>query len=165
MPADPTDTTPHAEVERELTRLLRRSRVALSAYASQVHPDIDLSGYTLLLAVRDATAESDLGAVRAADLAGRLRLHKSTLSRGLAQLESIGLVERAADPSDARARLVRLSADGARRVEQVRAERRALLSAVLGRWEERRPAGPGRPAGQAERRPGVTHLSRHKVAC
>ncbi len=135
VPGDPTDSTPHAQVEHELTRLLRRSRVALSAYASQVHPDIDLSGYTLLLAVRDATAESHDGAVRAADLADRLRLHKSTLSRGLAQLETIGLVERDVDPSDARARLVRLSPDGARRVQQVRAERRALLSDVLDRWE------------------------------
>ncbi len=124
------------EVEQELARLLRRGRLALSAYAARIHPDIDVSGYTLLLAVRDATTGEDGKAVRAADLAGRLGLHKSTLSRGLAQLESLGLVERVADPTDARAREVRVSREGARRLQRVRDERRAKLADVLDRWDE-----------------------------
>lgn len=137
VPAPAAESPAHTHVERELTRLLRRARVALSLYAAQIHPGIDLAGYTLLLEVRDATREDDEGAVRAADLAARLGLHKSTLSRGLAQLESIGLVERGPDPSDARARLVGLSADGARRLQQVSAERRARLSVVLDHWDDR----------------------------
>ena len=98
-------------VERELTRLLRRARVTLATYAAKVHPEIDLA-------------------------AARLRLHKSTLSRGLARLESFGLIERQPDPKDARARLVALSADGTARMTQATAERRARLSAVLDRWDD-----------------------------
>jgi DNA-binding MarR family transcriptional regulator len=139
VPAQVPDSGPgssaHEHVERELTRLLRRARVALGSYAAKVHPEVDLAAYTLLLAVRDGVAEVGGGPVRAADLATRLGLHKSTLSRGLAQLETLGLVERQPDPSDARARLVALSADGARRLNQVTSERRARLSAVLDRWD------------------------------
>ena len=110
--------------------MLRRARVTLATYAAKVHPEIDLAAYTLLLAVRDAATERDGAPVRAADLAARLRLHKSTLSRGLARLESFGLIERQPDPKDARARLVALSADGTARMTQATAERRARLSAV-----------------------------------
>jgi DNA-binding MarR family transcriptional regulator len=135
--SEPAGESPaHESVERELTRLLRRARVALGSYAARIHPEVDLAAYTLLLAVRDGVAEGGGGPVRAADLATRLGLHKSTLSRGLAQLETLGLVERQQDPTDARARLVALSADGARRLNQVTSERRARLSAVLDRWDE-----------------------------
>lgn len=129
------ESAANEHVERELTRLLRRARVTLGSYAAKVHPEIDLAAYTLLLAVRDAAIERDGGAVRAADLATRMRLHKSTLSRGLAQLESFGLIERQPDPKDARARLVALSADGTARMTEAIAERRARLSAVLDRWD------------------------------
>ncbi len=78
------------EVEQELARLLRRGRLALSAYAARIHPDIDVSGYTLLLAVRDATTGEDGKAVRAADLAGTARAAQVHAQRGLAQLESRG---------------------------------------------------------------------------
>ncbi len=137
MPHPVPEPSAHEHVERELTRLLRRARVALATYAARVHPEIDLAAYTLLLAVRDATAERGGSPVRAAELAGRLGLHKSTLSRGLAQLEAFGLVERQPDPADARARLVAVSDDGTRRLDQVSSERRARLSEVLDRWDER----------------------------
>lgn len=128
------DTTPQAHVERELIRLVRRYRVAMTRHATAVHPDLDVAGYNLLLAVVDAEGESEDAEIRVAALEERLRLHKSTLSRGLAQLEAMGLVHRVSDPSDARTRLVRLTHDGRERLERVRSERRAVLEQVLHEW-------------------------------
>ncbi len=51
------------------------------------------------------------------ELAERTGLDQSTLSRNLQVLEAAGLVEIAADERDARRRAVRLTDDGARRLE------------------------------------------------
>lgn len=126
--------SPQDVVERELTRLLRRFRRALSAYAVTVHPGLDVAGYSLLLAIVDAEAETGVGDVRVAALEDRLQLHKSTLSRGLAGLEHLGMVQRVADPDDARARLVRLTADGRRRLGRLQTQRLAVLARVLDSW-------------------------------
>ncbi len=128
------DPTPQALVERELIRLVRRYRVAMTRHATAVHPDLDVAGYNLLLAVVDAEGESDSAEIRVSALEERLRLHKSTLSRGLAQLEAMSLVHRVNDPSDARTRLVRLTDDGRDRLERVRSERMAVLEQVLHEW-------------------------------
>jgi DNA-binding MarR family transcriptional regulator len=125
---------PQDAVERELTRLLRRFRRALSAYAVTVHPGLDVAGYSLLLAIVDAEAETGAADVRVAALEERLQLHKSTLSRGLAGLEQLGMVRRVADPGDARARLVRLTADGMQRLGRVQTQRLAVLARVLDSW-------------------------------
>jgi DNA-binding MarR family transcriptional regulator len=126
--------SPQDAVERELTRLLRRFRRALSAYAVTVHPSLDVAGYSLLLAIVDAEGETEREDVRVAALEERLQLHKSTLSRGLAGLEQLGMVQRVADPDDARARLVRLTADGRQRLGRLRNQRLAVLARVLDAW-------------------------------
>lgn len=126
--------SPQDAVERELTRLLRRFRRALSAYAVTVHPSLDVAGYSLLLAIVDAEAETGREDVRVAALEERLQLHKSTLSRGLAGLEQLGMVQRVADPDDARARLVRLAPDGRQRLGRLQTQRLAVLARVLDSW-------------------------------
>lgn len=52
------------------------------------------------------------GPMRLGDLGRRLGISPSTLTRNLARLEERRLVERAADPSDARASVARLTAEG-----------------------------------------------------
>lgn len=126
--------SPQDAVERELTRLLRRFRRALSAYAVTVHPSLDVAGYSLLLAIVDAEAETGREDVRVAALEERLQLHKSTLSRGLSGLEQLGMVQRVADPDDARARLVRLAPDGRQRLGRLQTQRLAVLARVLDSW-------------------------------
>lgn len=128
--------TGRAHVERELIRLLRRTRATLAAYAVAVHPHLDVAGYALLMAVVDCEQEAPGADVRVSGLAGRLALHKSTLSRGLATLERLGLVDRVQDPADARARLVRLTAQGRAGVARLRTERLARLARVLDSWPE-----------------------------
>lgn len=123
-----------AEIEQELSLLFRRARSASMGLARKVHPDLDAAGYALVSQIDLGTPPGSTG-VRASDVAAALGLDKSTVSRGIAQLERIGLIERVADPADGRARLLRLTADGAERYGAIRAQRRAEFEAILERWD------------------------------
>ncbi|MFB9906832.1 MarR family winged helix-turn-helix transcriptional regulator [Allokutzneria oryzae] len=116
-------------VERELSVLFRRARSLSLTLAARLHPDLDAAAYGLLVFVADSEP------VRAAELAERFGLDKSTVSRQLAQLESLELIERVADPTDGRARLVQLTANGRTRLVAVRAERRQRFWQSLSDWE------------------------------
>jgi DNA-binding MarR family transcriptional regulator len=121
------------ELELELTRLLRRARSAQARTAAEVHPELDSSGYALLISVRDL-AEGG-GAARGSDLSDVLGLHKSTMSRNLATLEALGLIERIIDPEDSRARQVRLTAQGQAALDRTFEGRRERLRERLDSWE------------------------------
>jgi DNA-binding MarR family transcriptional regulator len=56
------------------------------------------------------------------------------MSRNIADLERLGLVERVPDPTDARARLLRLTAAGSEAVRRSRAGRRRRLAAQMDGW-------------------------------
>lgn len=125
--SDDRDAATHA-LERELSVLFGRARSVSLTLAARVHPELDAACYALLLHL------GDVGPVRAADVVERTGLDKSTISRQIARLEELGLVERVADPHDGRARLVQLTGVGTRRLDTVRADRRARLRAVLDKW-------------------------------
>ena len=61
-------------------------------------------------------------------------LHKSTMSRNITVLENLGLLERVPDPSDARARLLRLTPTGRTQVQRSRAGRRQRLADEMAGW-------------------------------
>lgn len=115
-------------VERELSVLFGRARSVSLLLASQVHPDLDSASYALLLR---CAADCPSRAAAIADSAG---LDKSTVSRQIARLEELGLVERVVDPSDGRARLVQLTGAGTRRLEAVREQRRQELRQRFTTW-------------------------------
>ncbi|MEV8371995.1 MarR family transcriptional regulator [Kribbella sp. NPDC056861] len=123
-----------ADVEHELSTLFRRSRSAQMMMARRVHPEMDAAGYALISQIELGTSSGRAG-VRASDVAQALGLDKSTVSRGLTQLESLGLIERVGDPDDGRARLLRLTEIGASRFGAMRAQRQADFRAILDRWE------------------------------
>jgi len=76
-------------------------------------------------------------AMRVSDLAAKVELDASTVSRQIKQLEDKGIVERTTDPGDRRASLVQLSEDG-RTVMQAALRRRfERIRAVLEPWSER----------------------------
>jgi DNA-binding MarR family transcriptional regulator len=123
-----------AEVEHELSNLFRRARSASMLLARRVHPEMDAAGYALISQIELGTSSGRAG-VRASDVAQALGLDKSTVSRGLSQLETLGLIERVGDPDDGRARLLRLTEMGADRFGAMRAQRQVEFRAMLDRWE------------------------------
>ena len=88
------------------------------------------------------------GPARAGDLATALRLTRPTMSKQLSRLERAGFIERAPDPADARASIVRLSATGHDVHERLVAQGLAMVTDALSGWE---PADGARFAAQLER--------------
>ena len=117
-----------AHLEREIGLLLRRSRAISARLAREVHPDLDGASYGLLALLQDA------GPLRAADLVARLGLDKSTVSRQVTSLVSLGLVTRTPDPDDARAQVLAPSPEGSARLARIREARRARWESDLGDW-------------------------------
>ncbi|MFF7725250.1 MarR family winged helix-turn-helix transcriptional regulator [Streptomyces sp. NPDC008001] len=112
-------------IQRELTAFARRARAA----AARLHPELSLVSYTLLAHLEEQ------GGCRATDLAAHYLLDKSTVSRQVAALERLGLVERRPAPEDQRAQVLHLTARGAGTLAQVAANRRAAFRERLGDWD------------------------------
>lgn len=68
---------------------------------------------------------------RIVDLARADHCSQPAMTRQIGRLESSGLIERVADPSDARAALVSLTAVGRDRLAAVRRERRIAIASAL----------------------------------
>jgi DNA-binding MarR family transcriptional regulator len=132
-----------ADIEHELSALFRRSRSASLRLARRVHPEMDAAGYALISQIELGTAGGRPG-VRASDVAQALGLDKSTVSRGITQLENLGLIERVGDPDDGRARLLRLTTVGAERFDAMRTQRQTEFRAILERWNPTDLADLGR---------------------
>ena len=115
-------------LEREIGLLLRRSRAISARLAGQLHPDLDGAAYGLLSLLQDT------GPLRASDLVTRIGLDKSTVSRQVAHLVELGLVDRAADPVDGRAQVLTPSAEGSARLARIRDVRRARWEDDLSDW-------------------------------
>jgi DNA-binding MarR family transcriptional regulator len=117
-------------LEREIGLLLRRSRAISSRLSGELHPELDGAGYGLLALLHDA------GPLRASDLVARLGLDKSTVSRQVASLVELGLVDRTADPVDGRAQVLTPSAEGSARLTRIREARRARWEQDLSDWPD-----------------------------
>lgn len=75
------------------------------------------------------------GPVRLNDLADRLRLDASTVSRRVKQLAEQDLVAVTQDTSDARARRVQIRPAGRKALTRLRSRRRDLLGEVMRSWD------------------------------
>ena len=73
------------------------------------------------------------GPLRSGELAQREAVSPPTMTRVLASLTERGLINRAADPGDARSVRVSLSVGGVSALERIRSERAAILSVRLAR--------------------------------
>ena len=76
------------------------------------------------------------GPLGVADLADQVGRDHTTVSRQLAKLESLSLVERPESPGDRRRRAARLTPEGREIVEAITQARRRAFTAVLADWTE-----------------------------
>lgn len=93
-------------------------------------PQIDRSGYPLLGRI------ARIGPVRPSELATQFGVKLSTISRQVSELERLGLVDRAADPSDARASKLELSDTGRQLLAAARRVRHRRLQEFLAGWSD-----------------------------
>lgn len=108
-----------------LVRLIERNHAQYQAD----HPDaVERATYILLVhLVKD-------GPQRAGALAESVHSDPSTVSRQIAQLVKLGLVERTADPEDGRATLLAATAEGSRVFAENRRTRNERIAALMADW-------------------------------
>jgi DNA-binding MarR family transcriptional regulator len=77
-----------------------------------------------------------LGAVRPSDLAAQMHLDLSTISRHLRSLEKQGMLQRSADPDDARALRISITARGTDVLTRVSNHRATKIRDAIAHWPE-----------------------------
>ena len=103
--------------------VLRLSRLPVDAL-------VDKAGLAVLHETRR------LGTFRPSDLAAQMRLDLSTISRHLRSLEQQGMVQRTADPDDARAQRISITAHGTDVLNRVLDHRAATIRGAIAHWPE-----------------------------
>lgn len=119
-----------AAVENAFSGFMARSSLPRlrQRITAAVGTGVDSSGFPML-----ARIES-WGPLRTTDLAERIGLDVSTVSRKTSDLEEAGLVIRAPDPHDRRAHLLEVTRKGKLMVVRMREVRSALLEEALQGW-------------------------------
>jgi DNA-binding MarR family transcriptional regulator len=126
-PPDP-QTDPFGALEREIRFMFRRGASNAVHTARAIHPQLEASAYPLLAHIYGHPG------TRGSDLAAHFGVGRATVSRQLARLWRLGLIEREVDPQDTRGQLITLTPDGAERLRVARDGRRAALQRTLAEW-------------------------------
>jgi DNA-binding MarR family transcriptional regulator len=126
------DLDRYADLERAMTRLIRRAFLPTVGEATRRAAGVNLERAAYVTLVRIAA----LDGARLSELAAALGIDVSTASRHVKRLVDAGYVDVATDPDDARARRYRPSPAGTDALCRVRDARRAHLARVLGGWDE-----------------------------
>lgn len=127
------------EIKKEI-HTLREALLDLTGVLNRPQPDaaliatagIDLDRALFPLLVR-IERRGPLGIVELAELAGR---DYTTVSRQVAKLETLGLVQREASPEDRRVRAAAITAEGKKMTDALDAARQKLVSGLLSHWEK-----------------------------
>lgn len=117
-------------LEQEFGVMIRRARRVIGERARSVHPDLQPSSYLMLGHVRAH------GPLRASTMSAVFDLDKGAVSRQVQHLLDLGFIEGTPDPADGRATLLSISDEGARRLDEVREQRRKWLDDKLDDWDE-----------------------------
>jgi DNA-binding MarR family transcriptional regulator len=119
------DLSPEIDAEVDVTRL----RVALARLSRRLRRH-ELAGLTPTQLAALSTIEKT-GPMRLGDLAAAEGIAPSTLTRLVTALEDSGYVQRTADPSDARASTLAITAHGREAIDRIRTENTLMLTASL----------------------------------
>jgi DNA-binding MarR family transcriptional regulator len=118
------------EIGGQLVRLVRLIERVQAQYQAE-HPDaVDRATYLLLVHLAKD------GAQRAGALAEAVHSDPSTVSRQVAHLVQLGLVERVADPADGRATLLVATDEGRRVFDENRQLRNRRIAGLISDWPE-----------------------------
>lgn len=126
---EPDKDTAIEDLEQELSVLWRRARASSHRIAREVHPDMEPSAYGLMVLLHQQ------GPMRLTDLAAAVGVGKPSLSRQVAMLQALGLVEKHADPEDGRAQPINLTEVGAARLEGTATARKEHFRRTWTGWE------------------------------
>jgi DNA-binding MarR family transcriptional regulator len=118
-----------AGVEQQFAVMFTQVKANLRDRAVRVHPELQALSYTII------TSLVRSGPTRAGELAERLNLDKSIISRQANLLCSLGFVEREPDPDDRRATVLAATRLAVERVDEVRRVDQAALYENLRDWE------------------------------
>ena len=121
-----TRETALEDLYQGLTTLTRRARDV----GDELHPGLTLVAYTLLAQI-DVTPGA-----RAADLAARFCLDKSTLSRQLDQLVGAGLLRRDGEQPGRRGQVLALTPAGQKHLAAAAQAVRCRLAELLADWDD-----------------------------
>ncbi len=123
-------SAPPCPTDRQARRLQADIRAMVRRFSLAERADVSCCGMTVAQAATlQALRTEDL---RLGELARRLGIAASTLTRNLARLEERGLVRRIGDPEDRRASRVGLTASGRRAAAEVERQDEGFARAVLG---------------------------------
>jgi DNA-binding MarR family transcriptional regulator len=120
--AAPTRTPLDAEELRRVEAAVVSIVRGVMHASHQFDSGLDKAGYITLVVL------DRCGTVRQTDLACKLALDLSTVSRQIKHLEELGLVTRSEDPDDRRASVVRVNAAGRREITRQRQTRWAPIA-------------------------------------
>ena len=126
-------TTPTSEAARVLSAI----RALVRRFGVSERAEVACCGLTVAQAAALEALGTE-GPLRLGDLGRRLGIAPSTLTRNLARLEASRLVEREADPEDARSARVALTPAGRRASRVVAAQEEDFARQVLGHIPEAR---------------------------
>ena len=119
-----------AQLDAQLTELIRLARDPRLTERMGAGSAGDSRLYLLLNLLHDR------GPSRAADLLDTLAVDQSTLSRQLASLVELGLVQRDSDPTDGRAARIVVTPLGEKTITKARDAWQATLAGLMADWPE-----------------------------
>lgn len=128
MPQPPDGASERSSFGDSLVRAMKLMG-AVRQRAPRVHPQVDPVGYPLMF---DLTGEPR----RVSEIAERVHLDVSTVSRQVSALVAQGLVSRIDDPRDGRAHMLTLTDEGRALLTTIRDRRNAWLDEVTSGWSE-----------------------------
>ena len=121
------------ELNRSLTSVSSKTHSVRLYEAMGRRSGVDLRPYLFGVLSR----VQDLQPVRVSDVAQELDYERSTVSRHVAELASLGCLERFADPKDGRVVMLRLTKKGERVINQVWQSWLVLLEEITDGWSRR----------------------------